>query len=179
MNATKRVIGILLIVISLMGMMAWERWGKSEFLYDEVLVLRKNVEKGTIITEKMLTAKKLNIDEDYLAYEDRKEIVGKQAAAFVHQGVPLFEEYFEEPKLSADEKRGTFVLALTQECILAKPETLSRGDKVFFFFGKDFVTAAYVSVTDEDGVEVIVDRKQAASLSEIINEGGKLVLAYQ
>lgn len=179
MDATKRVMGIFLILLSMMGLMVWERWGKNALLYDDVLVLRDNIEKGTIVTEKMLTAKKLNIDEDYLAYDQREEIIGLQAAGFVHEGVPLFAAYFQEPNLSPDETRGTYVLALPQECILTKPETLSRGDKVFFFFGKHFVTAADVAMAEEKGVEVIVSKSQAEAISEILNQGEKLVLVYQ
>ena len=180
METSKRVMGMFLIVLSLLGLMVWEKWGKNEFLYDDVLVLRDNIQQGTIINESMLTARQMNIDEDYLTYEERKEIIGKQAVAFVHQGVPLFEEYFTEPNLSPDESRGAYVLALPQDWILSKPETLSKGDKVFFFYGKRLVTAAFVAEPNvESSVEVIVDQKQAAALSEIANEGGKLVLVYQ
>jgi len=92
----------------------------------------------------------------------------------------LFEEYFVEPNLSPDVRRGTFALALPEELILAKPETLSRGDKVFFFHGKSCVTSACVSsVTKENAVEVIVTREQAAELSSIVAAGVKFMLIYQ
>lgn len=180
METSKRVIGVFLIVISLAGLVVWEKWGKDEFFYDDVLVLRDSVERGTVITASMLTARKMNIDEDYLTYEEREQIIGRQADAFVHEGVPLFVEYFVDPSLSPDERKDKYALALPQEWIVARPETLSRGDKVFFFYGKTCVTAAYVSLVSKDGaVEVIVSREQAADISGILEEGGRFVLIYQ
>ena len=46
----KRFIGILLILVSVGALFTWEKWGKNRFLYDEVLILRQSVEKGTVIT---------------------------------------------------------------------------------------------------------------------------------
>ncbi len=180
MERSKRVIGLFLIIVSLIGLAAWEKWGKNEFYYDDAVVLRDNVERGTVITASMLTAKKMNLDEDYLTYEERDKIIGRQASGFVRRGVPLFEEYFVEPNLSPDGRTGSFALALPEEWILAKPETLSRGDKVFFFHGESCITSAYVSLVSKVGtVEVIVTREQAADLSSIIATGGKFMLIYQ
>ena len=180
MDRSKRVIGLFLIIISLIGLAAWEKWGKNEFFYDDAVVLRDDVERGTVITASMVTARKMNLDEDYLTYEEKEKIIGKQASGFVRRGVPLFEEYFVESNLSPDQRTGSFALALPEEWILAKPETLSRGDKVFFFYGKSCVTSAYVSLVSKEGtVEVIVTREQAADLSSIVAAGGKFMLIYQ
>lgn len=180
MERSKRVIGLFLIIVSLIGLAAWEKWGKNEFYYDDALVLRDNVERGTVITASMLTAKKMNLDEDYLTYEEKNRIIGRQTSGFLRHGVPLFEEYFVEPNLSPDENKGAFALALPEEWVISKPETLSRGDKVFFFYGETCVTSAYVSLVGKEGVvEVIVSHDQVAELSGIAAAGGKFMLIYQ
>ena len=180
MNRSKQVIGIVLIVISILGLIAWEKWGKDQFLYDDVLVLRDNVEPGTVITASMMTTKKMNVTEDFLAVEEKENLIGMETAAFVHKGVPLFAEYFQEPKLSPSEQRGDYALALSQDWILSKPETLSRGDRVFFFCGEEVLTSAYVSAIGTEGlIEVIVNAQQAAKISKVVSEGKKLVLTYQ
>lgn len=180
MNRSKQIIGILLIIISIIGLAVWEKWGKAQLLYDDVLVLRDNVAKGTVITASMMETRKMNITEDFITFEEKDEIIGKETAAFVHKGVPLFAEYFQEARLSPGEKRGDYVLAVPQEWILSKPETLSKGDKVFFFCGEEILTSAFVSsIGTEELIEVIVDQLQAEKISKVVTEGRKLVLAYQ
>ena len=180
MRKFKPIIGILLIVVSISGLIVWEKWGKDKLLYDEVLVLRENVEEGTVITESMLTAKKMSIDEDYISFDERKTVLGKETAVFIHKGVPLFSEYFRFPLLSPSVERGDYVLALPQESILSMPESLSRGDRLFLFYKTELLTSVYVSKVElDEGVEVIVKQNQAMQISKVLSAGGRLVLAYQ
>lgn len=116
-SRSKQIIGLFLIIVSILGLVFWEKWGKNEFLYDDVLVLRENVERGTLISENMLTVKKMNIEENYIPYEAMEMVIGKQATGFIHKGVPLFEEYVQDPNLSPNEKRETYMLAVPQEWI--------------------------------------------------------------
>ena len=59
MDRGKRIIGVVVVIVSVFTLIAWEKWGKDRFLYDEILVLNKNVEKGTVITEEMLSEKRI------------------------------------------------------------------------------------------------------------------------
>lgn len=179
-SRSKQIIGLFLIIVSILGLVFWEKWGKNEFLYDDALVLRENVERGTLISENMLTVKKMNIEENYIPYEAMEKVIGKQATGFIHKGVPLFEEYVQDPNLSPNEKRETYMLAVPQEWILSKPETLSKGDKVFFFSDGKLLTAAFVSnIFNQDTVEVVTNKEQTEKISKQISMGKKLVLAYQ
>lgn len=176
----KRMIGLFLLVISILGLSVWEQWGKEQLKYDHVLVLKENVEKGTVITASMLESKKMDVGEACILPDDTEQVVGRQAAAFIHKGVPLFYEYFQQGNLSPDEKQGRYVLAIPEEWILSRPQTLSRGDKVFFFCEGTYVTAAFVSAIDGNGViEVIVDKAQTSKLAGLVSKGEKLVLTYQ
>ena len=180
MRRIKPIIGILLIILSISGLLIWEKWGKDRLFYDEVLVLKKNVNEGTVITEDLLTTRKLNIDEDYIPSRERESILGKEAASFIHKGTPLFDEFFRLPVLSPSEEKGSYAFAIPQEWIMSVPESLSRGDRLFVFYGSKLLTSAYVVSSGEDEpVEIIVNREQAEQISGIASKGGRLVLAYQ
>ena len=176
----KRIFGLILICVSIMGIVGWEHWGKERFLYDEVLVLRENVKKGTVITEQMVDVKTMDIDEPCLEFSEKEKIIGMQAAAFIHKGVPLFTAYFQEPDLMPDETKNRYGMCLPTEWIASRPGALSRGDKVFLFFGKRMVTEADVAEVTKDGaVEIIVKKDQAAAICQVTADGGKLALLYQ
>ena len=180
MTGRKRILGLFLIGISVIGMIGWENWGKEKFLYDEVLVLRESVKQGTIITEDMVDAKTMEMDEPCLKFSEKEKIIGMQTTAYVHKGVPLFTPYFGESDLMPDETRERYGMAIPTDWIASKPEALSRGDKVFLFFGKRMITSADVSAIGKDGcVEIIVERQQAADICQVTEAGGRLTLIYQ
>lgn len=176
----KRILGLLLIGISVMGMIGWENWGKEKILYDEVLVLRENVKKGTVITEDMVDAKTMEMDEPCLKFSEKEKIIGMQTTAYVHKGVPLFSAHFGVPDLIPDETKNRYGMSIPADWIASKPEALSRGDKVFLFFGKSLVTEADVTAVTKNGdVEIIVSKDQAASICQVTADGGRLALIYQ
>jgi len=176
----KRILGLLLVCISVSGMIGWENWGKDRFLYDQVLVLRKNVEKGVLITEDMVDVKSMEQDEACFSFSEKDKVIGMQAAAFIHKGVPLFTEYFQEPGLAPDETKDLYGMSLPEEWIASRPEALSKGDKVFLFFGKEMITGADVAnVTKEGAVEIIVKKTQASDICQVTESGGRLALIYQ
>ena len=180
MTRGKRILGLLLICFSILGIAGWEQWGKDRFFYDEVLVLRENVRQGTIITSDMLDVKSMDIDEPCFQFSEKEKIIGMQAAAFVHKGVPLFSAYFREPDLEPDPFKKRYGMSLPPEWITSRPSALSRGDKVFLFFGRRMVTEANVAEVTKDGaVEIIVGKEQAAAICQITAEGGRLALLYQ
>ena len=176
----KRIFGLLLICISVFAIIGWEHWGKDRFLYDEVLVLRENVEKGTIITKDMVDVKMAEEDEPCLEFSEKEKIIGMQAAGFIHKGVPLFAAYFQEPGLAPDETKNLYGMCLPSGWIASKPAALSRGDKVFLFFGNRLLTEADVVEVGKDGsVEIIVGKEQAAAICQVTETGGHLVLIYR
>ena len=59
MNNGKRIIGIILIIVSIVGMICWEKWGREILFYKEIVVINRDIEKNTIITSDMLETKKI------------------------------------------------------------------------------------------------------------------------
>lgn len=181
MKKTRTIIGILLIFISIGALVTWEKWGKNQFLYDEILVLAENVPKGTVITEEMLKTVRMDTrEEDAIKASGTDRIIGFEASSFIHKGVPLFSEYFEEEGLTADENLGRYILSIPDNWRISSPSTIAKGDRAYFFVNGKFVTSAlvaFVSAEDKE-LEVVVSDKQAAALSKIAEQGSGMVLVY-
>lgn len=181
MERGKRVIGVLLILVSIGALVTWEKWGKNRFLYDEVLVLNQNVEKGTVITAEMLEKKHMDVSEkDCVGAEELQAVIGREAAFFVHKNTPLFREYFQTEGLTADESRGRYILTIPSSWLAVLPRALSKGDRAYFYCSGREVTSALTSAVDlENGsVDVVVSSRQAAELSALAQSGEKLVIIY-
>lgn len=181
MDRGKRIAGVLLIIVSVAALIAWEKWGKEQFLYEEVLVCRENVSRGTVMREELFETIKMDLNEKgWIRPKDKKSLLGKETASFIHKGMPLFPEYFDQAGLSADGKEGKYVLSIPEHWLDSAPASLKRGNRAYFFSGKTFLTSAPVSEINEErrNVEVIVTEKQAAKLSSAAADGEKLVIIY-
>lgn len=181
MERGKKIIGILLILVSIAALFTWEKWGKNRFLYEDVLVLSQNVEKGTVITGDMVDTVKMDVrEEKQLKNTDKEYIIGREAAFFIHKGVPLFREYFMEEGLTADEGRDRYILSIPADWLDSAPKTMARGDRACFYIHGKFVTSALISYVQEEGksYEVVVSSKQAEALSKIGSRGDGLVITY-
>ncbi|MGN0659969.1 MAG: hypothetical protein ACI4LA_10255 [Emergencia sp.] len=181
MERGKRVIGVLLIAVSIAALVTWEKWGKNRFLYEEVLVLTCNVEKGTVITGEMVAVRNMDVtEEDCMRAGDRELVIGREAAFFIHRNVPLFGEYFREEGLGANAQQGKYILSVPSEWLAVLPSSLARGDRAYFFCGGSFVTSAFVSYVsrEEKSLEVVVNDRQAERLSELGGQGEKMVIIY-
>ena len=181
MEKGKKIIGIVLILVSIAALFTWEKWGKNKFLYEDVLVFTQNIDKGTVITEDMISSKKMDVSEaDQLKSTDKKQIIGREAAFFVHKGTPLFKEYFIEEGLTADETQDRYILSVPTDWLLSAPKTLGRGDRAYFYFNGKFVTSALISFVEEErkSYEVVVSSKQAEALCKIASRGDEMVITY-
>ncbi len=181
MDRGKRIIGIVLIAVSIAALVTWEKWGKAQFLYDEVLVCSKNVAKGTILRDDMFQTVKMKVSEkDFITPGEKNSLVGKEAAAFIHKGLPLFQEYFIQVELVSGAKEGKYVLTVPEEWLYALPSSLRRGDDAYFFLGSGLVTSAPVRLVDKENhsVEIVVTDKQAQQLSKAAESGEKMILVY-
>ena len=181
MDRGKKLIGILLILISISALFAWEKWGKQQLIYEDVLVFRENVEKGTIIREHMLTSVKMDLRETgWITPKQKGTVVGKETTCFIHKGMPLFSQYFSETELAVSSDNGRYVLSVPQEWIDSIPSTLTKGNRAYFYCEGRFVTAAAVASfsAESESVEVIVTGRQAERLSALAAEGRSLVIVY-
>ena len=181
MDKGKKIIGILLIAVSITALTAWERWGKAQLLYSDVVVCRENLSKGTVIREDMLQTVKMDIREKgFITPEKAKGLIGREAAFFIHKGVPLFNEYFTEAASAAGSERGTYVLSVPATWLDSFPGSLEIGNRAYFYYnGREIASAPVTAVNaEEKTAEVAVREQQVRKLSEIAAEGGKFVIIY-
>lgn len=181
MERGKRLIGVLIIILSIISLITWEKWGKFKLISDTVLVLEKNVPAGTLIEEKMLAEKKMQIDEnDYIRSDEKSNIVGKEASGFIHKGVPLFVEYFADSESDPSIVNNRVLITVEESWMLGMPAGIKRGDEVILMHGSDVAVKAKVSQVSTDGKSfgIIVNKDQAGIISELVYQGEKLVAAY-
>ncbi|GKX28714.1 hypothetical protein SH1V18_11940 [Vallitalea longa] len=131
-NFVKGLMGVMLIVIAIGTIFYWEVYGRQNFLYKDIVVLNKDVDKNEVITSEMVEYKKVEqttlIDN---AIDDDLSIVGKAAKNYIPGGVQLVKEYFENSELVLDEDQYIFRIPL--EWLKAFPNTLRRGDVIYFY----------------------------------------------
>lgn len=181
MDRGKKIIGIVLIVVSISALIVWEKWGKTQLLYDEVLVCRENLSRGTVMRADMFETVKMDVREKgFLRPEEQKSLIGKEAVSFVHKGMPLYPEYFVSEGLSAG-KNGRFILSVPEDWLESMPFSIGRGNRAYFYSGKRLLTEAPVSSFDAENreIEIVVRKEQAALLSEAVSAGKKLVVVYK
>lgn len=196
----KRIIGIILIFSTLTALAFWELWGRSNLGYQKVPVLKKDTERYTKITADMLTFKPIeHPNKGTLTGADVEGLEGMAAGQYIPAGEPLYANYFTEAEFMTGEATDSFILALPEQWLAAYPQTLRRGDRVFFYCGGEAVTDAIaVHVKDSNNqeiysagnerlqdsgrvqsIEVVVKAAQASQLEKLAAKGNRFLLLYQ
>ncbi len=196
----KRIIGIILIFSTLTALAFWELWGRSNLGYQKVPVLKKDTERYTKITADMLTFKPIeHPNKGTLTGADVEGLEGMAAGQYIPAGEPLYANYFTEAEFMTGEATDSFILALPEQWLAAYPQTLRRGDRVFFYCAGEAVTDAIaVHVKDSNNqeiysagnerlqdsgrvqsIEVVVNATQASQLEKLAAKGNRFLLLYQ
>lgn len=196
----KRIIGIILIFSTLTALAFWELWGRSNLGYQKILVLKKDTERYTKITADMLTFKPIeHPNKGTLTGADVEGLEGMAAGQYIPAGEPLYANYFTEAEFMTGEATDSFILALPEQWLAAYPQTLRRGDRVFFYCAGEAVTDAIaVHVKDSNNqeiysagnerlqdsgrvqsIEVVVNATQASQLEKLAAKGNRFLLLYQ
>ncbi len=196
----KRIIGIILIFSTLTALAFWELWGRSNLGYQKIPVLKKDTERYTKITADMLTFKPIeHPNKGTLTGADVEGLEGVAAGQYIPAGEPLYANYFTEAEFMTGEATDSFILALPEQWLAAYPQTLRRGDRVFFYCGGEAVTDAIaVHVKDSNNqeiysagnerlqdsgrvqsIEVVVNATQASQLEKLAAKGNRFLLLYQ
>lgn len=192
------VFGVVLIVLAIAGLFFWETEGRERFTYDEILVLAEPVEKSTIITAEMLTTDRVAVAHPNAYRKDAVEqIIGKETTQYISDNTQLFPQCFEDTKLIAHKEKDEYVLSIPGSWLESYPQTLRRGDTVYFWCEGKRVTSATVvfvkdstntEVTSDDDrltassrvslVEIIATEKKANTLAKLAEDGNKFVILY-
>ena len=196
----KRIIGIILIFSTLTALAFWELWGRSNLGYQKIPVLKKDTERYTKITADMPTFKPIeHPNKGTLTGADVEGLEGMAAGQYIPAGEPLYANYFTEAEFMTGEATDSFILALPEQWLAAYPQTLRRGDRVFFYCGGEAVTDAIaVHVKDSNNqeiysagnerlqdsgrvqsIEVVVNATQASQLEKLAAKGNRFLLLYQ
>ncbi|MGN0711690.1 MAG: hypothetical protein ACI4LO_08005 [Anaerovoracaceae bacterium] len=124
--------GIVLIILSMLLFISWEKYGREALTYDSVIVFKQDVQKGTIVTKKQLGI--MRIEKNSMiegAIQDPELIIGKRTNSFIPRAAQLCAEYFTNPELVTGEGKNVF--SIPMDWIYAFPQTLRRGDRVHFY----------------------------------------------
>lgn len=123
----------ILSILGLSGLMWWwESVGRQSILYEEVLVLKQDVQRGELIKESMLDTVRFEkarlIDHPV---RDPKEIVGLEARQYIPKNSQLDVRYFESPELITDKDRLNF--KIPNDWIYSIPNSLRRKDRIALY----------------------------------------------
>ncbi len=128
----KRYLGIILLLSSVAFFIFWEFVGRSELLYSEIVVLTEDVQRGSVITENMISYQK--IDNSLLIENivtNPTYILELEAKHFIPAGTQLSQKYFDVAALVLDSSEK--IMKLPERWIHSFPETLRRKDEVYIF----------------------------------------------
>lgn len=158
MKVIKPIIGILLIVVSAVGLIWWEKYGREEFLMSEVLVASQDIERGEIISAKCFQETKImkeNVIDGSVQPASYMDLQGKVASQFIPKNSQVRKEMFLEQKQLMQGNQSIFVIK--EEWIHSRSSSLRKGDKIDVLKSIDgecvgtFVVA-YVKDVDEQEV---------------------------
>lgn len=202
------VIGLVIIALMLGIVWYWETYGREFYFYQDAVVLMQDVQRGTLITEDMLTTKKVEASQLIeQAILDKEKIIGLEAKQFIPQNAQLHPNYFETPSLMTDEDR--YIVRIPNDWLYSIPNTLRRKDRVLFYLmqsdeifnhhlGKVVMetTVAYVkdsanrevqTVSTQDRMDgssvisevlVFLTPEQVETLEKLTENGGKLIVMH-
>ena len=179
----KRLIGLIIIGIALTSMTLWEFWGRENFSYQDVLVLKEDKEANSIIKKEDLVLKKMESPTgSALSEKDSEWLIGMQTVQYVAKGVELHKEYFEQSQYTVGAESGKYIMSVPEEWLLSFPKTIRCGDKVSFYNGKvKILDAVVVHALDTSGQEVIskdnerFTTESVVSRIEIVSTADRLV----
>lgn len=131
-RSIRGVVGVSLVVLVITVGFVWESYAREAFLYTDVLVMKEDTNPNTIITTEMLGVKKmdkLSLIEDPI--QSPNSVIGKQALVFIPRGMELYDGLFLDQALAS--AVGEKIFSIPKEWLYAFPDTLRRGDTVYFY----------------------------------------------
>lgn len=186
------------MVVSLVGIISWEAFGREELLFTDVLVLNQDTEAYTVISKDMLAVKKVyKPNKSSYTINDVEKVVGKQATQFIPMATELHQRYLSDPTLLVNEQNDEYVFSFAVGNLKSYPRSIAKGDNVSVYY-RDYLVlqTTVLGLRDSNGNEITQsnDRKtstgQIASieikasgdkveeLSYMLDEGNAMSLSY-
>lgn len=167
----KRIVGFVIIVVTLVSVGIWEFWGRETVAYKNILVLKEDLAAGTLLSENDFELKKVESPpSEALKGEDIKELINMQTAQYVAAGTELRREYFTESKFSIGKDTGKGLMSVSTDWLLSYPQTMRRGDKITFYNGTvKLMDGVVAHAKDSGGNEVTFDGENRLNSSGMIS----------
>lgn len=127
----KGVMGIILIILAIAGIFLWENYGREQLMYTDVIVFKEEVPANKIVKESMLG--RMKVDSAALISDvvrSPEDIVGLQTLTTIPSGLQLTPKFFEREDLATG--AGKYILPVPEEWIYTLPQTIRRGDTLYF-----------------------------------------------
>jgi hypothetical protein len=127
----RSILGILLILLSIVGLFLWEWKGRETILMDEVIVAREEIKKGTKVSSNLFLTKgvpKTNLLEGALTQEDMQLLQGKVTSQLIAKNDQIITAYFREDAFYLEQEESVFVI--DPNWIAMRSSALRRGDMV-------------------------------------------------
>lgn len=130
---TLSIIGVVLMAIAVVAFV-WYEWlgGRELLVYDDVVVLTKDVLQGETVTADKLAI--VELEKDLITEStitDPNEIIGKSAKHFIPQSTTLHVNYFDKQELVLGE--GEYISQIPVDWTISIPDTLRRGDEIIVY----------------------------------------------
>ena len=131
MRKLRSILGILLILLSIVGLFLWEWKGRETLMTDEVLVAKEEIRKGAIVDSGMFITKGVpreNLLPGALTPGAVRSIQGKAASQFIAENGQVVADYFRADEFSLGQDESVFVI--DPGWIGMRSSALRRGDIV-------------------------------------------------
>lgn len=124
--------GIILTLTCMVLAVLWETVGREEYLYKNILVATKDIQKGELLTEDKL--KYIKIEEDKIISNpitSKKDIINLAAKHYIPRYSQLSHEFFDDPGIVL--KKDQFIFNVPADWIKVVPSSIRRKDTAIFY----------------------------------------------
>lgn len=167
LKLNKKLIGFVIIMLSLFLMGVWEFWGRENLEYEEILVLKEPLEASSVLTEECFDTKRTDSpSREALRPRDMASLIGMETSQYVAENVELRRAYFVPVRYQVGGDTGKGMMSISLDWLLSYPQTLARGNTVALFKENTKVGECIVAhVRDSSNNEVIFSKEDKASAS--------------
>lgn len=113
------------------GFFAWETYFRDNLMYEQVVALSTDKEKGEIITENDLHTINVEVNSVGGAIKKKEQIIGKATLVDIPSNIPISEYYFADPDITP--LKDQFIMAIPSDWIYGFPQSVRAKDKLFFY----------------------------------------------
>jgi len=125
-------LGIIIMSCSVVLFVWWEKTGRKQYLYNDIIIASTNIESGTVLSQDMLKTIRISAKQFIDgAINDLDEIIGKKAAQFIPKSSQFSSTYFVDESIEL--KEDEYILSIPKDWIITSPDSLRGGDIIYFY----------------------------------------------